>query len=239
MVQCVPGHGGDVMSQENDQISQEDKDVYRRVLAKLALVPTQYLALLTKIMTVLSIRGEVFAVLLEKAVGEAISPKLSSSQQEGQSNVGIEGEYEIPALAGGVVDLGQLPCITADTDYYQWELHDYKSEASDPAHVVVAKADDNMVLSRLIGPSGPLELCLTQAQVEYLVRHMMEKIKKITKAGVFFFFRVTQDEGLTYELYSFKIIGYGRDQLRFAVRKAANPGNGGVPLKGAYIVRPV
>lgn len=45
-------------------------------------------------MTGLSVHGEVFATLLEKVVGEAISPKSSSLQQEGQGNVGIKGEYE-------------------------------------------------------------------------------------------------------------------------------------------------
>lgn len=225
------------MVEENQvQVSQEEKDLYRRLFGKLQVFPTQYLALLMKLMTVLSIKGDAFAQLLDKVIAEAMTPKASVPTA---TEVDIEGQYEIPALPGGVVDLGRLPGVNPDPDYVGWGLHEDVSERSEITHVLISKAEDNAALSRLISPSGPVEICLTQAQVDYLVRHLREKLNKITKAGVFFFFRVTQDDGLTYELYSFKIIGYGRNQLRFAVRKATNPGNSGVPLKGAYIVRPI
>lgn len=222
------------MSEENQE---HEKKGFRFVLSKLACLPTQYLTLVGRIITMLIGKGDTFAPLLEKVLME-IMPKQVSLQP----SIDIEGEYEIPALDGGKADLSELFGVAmSDVDYRPWGLHECDSESSEKMSVVIAQSEDNMLLSRLLHPTNSLELCLTQAQIGYLIRLLNDRLIKITKAGVYFFFRVLKEDGVSYDLYSFKVVAFtsgSHQQLRFAVRRADNPKNVGVPLKGAYIVRP-
>lgn len=218
---------------EQVQVSDQEKAGYRLVLSKLATLPTQYLTLVAKIMTMLIARGLVFAPLLEKALSEAI-PK----QNVLAPSLDIEGEYEIPELLGGPVDLRNLPGMAADPDYEKWGLADLVAEPSTKTRVSITKADDRMILNRLISPSDPVEDYLTQAQVEYLVLSLGDKIGKITRGGVMFFFYLGSDDRMTYEYFSFKVLGLNiPGRFRFAVRRASDPKNDAVPLQGAYLVR--
>ena len=223
--------GGSVMEQE---VSDQEKTGYRLVLSKLATLPTQYLTLVAKVMTMLIARGLVLAPLLEKALAESI-PKQSVLSAPSSD---IEGEYEVPELPGGPIDLRNLPGMAADPDYEKWGLANLVAEPSPRTRVSITKADDRMILNRLISPSDPVENYLTQAQVEYLVLSHGDKIGKITRGGVMFFFYLPSEDRMTYEYFSFKVLGLNiPGRFRFAVRRASDPKNDAVPLQGAYLVR--